>query len=162
MRRSDRARDLAFSLDLIDRCTHGVVAISTDEGAPYCLPLSLVRVDHSLYFHCAKVGRKLDLMRKHPQVCVTFCAEGTPTYEENTGDYTTYFSSVIATGTAVEVTEDEEKILGLRALCQRMTPEAMVGDNFQKAIESSLRVTAVWRIDLDEIVGKEKAPRHHG
>ena len=78
MRRTDRARDLAFSLDLIDHCTHGVVAISTDEGAPYCLPLSLVRVDNSLYFHCAHVGRKIDLLRKHPQVCVTFCAEGTP------------------------------------------------------------------------------------
>lgn len=161
MRRSDRARDLEFSLDLIDHCTHGIVAIATDEGAPYCLPLSLVRVENRLYFHCAHVGRKVDLLRKHPQVCVTFTNGDTPAYEEDSGEYTTYFRSVIAVGTASEVTEDEEKILALEALCRRMTPEAMTGDNFQKAIASSLRATAVWRIDLEEISGKEKPAPHH-
>ena len=44
MRRQDRAQDRAFSLELIDRCTHGVIAISTGEPASYCLPLSFARV----------------------------------------------------------------------------------------------------------------------
>ena len=44
MRRSDRAQDRDFSLALIDRCTHGVMALSTGEAVPYCLPLSFVRI----------------------------------------------------------------------------------------------------------------------
>ena len=72
MRRSDRQRDLSFSLALIDRCSHGVAAISTGEDTPYCLPLSLVRIGNSLYFHCAHEGRKADLLRANPRVCVTF------------------------------------------------------------------------------------------
>ena len=68
MRRSDRAQSLEFAQALIDRCTYGVVAISTGEDTPYCLPLSLVRVDNRLYFHCAKQGRKLDLLRRNPKV----------------------------------------------------------------------------------------------
>lgn len=156
MRRADRARDLDFSLALIDRCTHGVVAILTDDGAPYCLPLSLVRVGHSLYFHGAREGRKLDLMRKYPQVCVTFVAEDTPAFQ-SPNYYTTYFRSVIATGSAAEVTDQEEKIMALRALCQRMTPGELTEDRFQLAVQSSLERTAVWRIDLQEISGKEKA-----
>ena len=72
MRRSDREQSREFSLALIDRCTHGVAAISTGEDTPYCLPLSFVRVEDRLYFHCAKEGRKLDLLRENPRMCVTF------------------------------------------------------------------------------------------
>ena len=80
MRRSDRARDRDFSLALIDRCTHGVMALSTGEAVPYCLPLSLVRVGEDLYFHCARTGRKTDLLRRFPQVCVTFVGEDRPAF----------------------------------------------------------------------------------
>ena len=38
MRRKDRARGEAFSLELIDRCSHGVMALQTGEDTPYCLP----------------------------------------------------------------------------------------------------------------------------
>ena len=57
MRRDDRAQDRDFSLALIDRCTHGVMALSTGEPLPYCLPLSFVRIGEDLFFHCAREGR---------------------------------------------------------------------------------------------------------
>ena len=53
MRRSDRARDRSFAFDVIDRCGHGVAALSTGGEGPYCIPLSLVRVGDDLFFHCA-------------------------------------------------------------------------------------------------------------
>lgn len=158
MRRADRARDRAFSLDVMDQCSHGVVAISTGEGTPYCLPLSLVRVGNSLYFHGAKEGRKLELLRQNPRVCVTFVGEDRPSFVPPF-EYTTYFKSVIATGTACEVTDHEERVSALLALCQKLTPEAVNQATFARAIEASDRFTAVWRIDLDEISGKEKAPK---
>ena len=156
MRRKDRARGLEFSLPLIDRCSHGVMALTTNEDTPYCLPLSFVRVDNALYFHCAHQGKKIELMRAHPRVCVTFVGGDSPAYLDK-GEYTTFFQSVIVTGTVHEVTDDEEKILALRALCQKLTPQAMDGDKFQNAISRSLAATGVWRVDLDEISGKEKA-----
>lgn len=156
MRRKDRERDVAFAKAVMDRCTHGTVAISTGTDTPYCLPLSLVRVDNCLYFHCAREGRKVDLLRKNPRVCVSFVDTDTPTVVPP-AMFTTYFRSAIATGTAFEVTDEEEKIEALRALCQRMTPEGMTGDLFDRAIQASLHLTCVWRIDMDQITGKEKA-----
>ena len=153
MRRSDRAQDREFSLALIDRCTHGVVAISTGEPAPYCLPLSLVRVGEELYFHCAREGRKVDLLRRFPQVCVTFVGDDRPHFVPP-AMYSTWFQSVIATGTAVEVTDPAEKTEALRALCKKMAPDAM--DGFLSAVEKSLGVTAVWKIHMEEISGKAK------
>lgn len=153
MRRSDRAQDRDFSLALIDRCTHGVMAISTGEPVPYCLPLSLVRVGEALYFHCARQGRKTDLLRRFPQVCVTFVGDDRP-YFAHPATYSTWFQSVIVTGTASEVTDPTEKTEALRALCQKMAPDAM--DGFMPAVGKSLAATAVWKIHMEEISGKAK------
>ena len=156
MRRKDRQRDEAFCLKLMDSCTNGVMALTTGEDTPYCLPLSFVRKDRFLYFHCAKQGRKMDLLRACPRVCVTFIGRDDPTYQAESNNFTTMFASAIVTGTAREVTDDAEKIEALRLLCQRFLPAAMVGDNFDRAVAASLSATAVWRIDMDEITGKSK------
>ena len=156
MRRSDRAQSLEFAQALIDRCTYGVVAISTGEDTPYCLPLSLVRVDNRIYFHCAKQGRKLDLLRRNPKVCVTFVGTSEPAYVESNNTFTDYFQSAMVTGTASEVLEDDEIIEALRALCTKVTPEGMSGDNFERAVSGSLAVTGVWRIEMEEVTAKAK------
>jgi nitroimidazol reductase NimA-like FMN-containing flavoprotein (pyridoxamine 5'-phosphate oxidase superfamily) len=154
MRRSDREQDRAFALDLIDRCSHGVVALSTGTDTPYCLPLSLVRVGNSLYFHCAREGRKIDLLRQDSRVCVTFVGGDEPAFVAP-AIYTTYFQSAIVTGTAVQVQDEAEKIAALRALCQKLTPGDM-GENFTRSLEKSLAVTDIWRIDMDQISAKAK------
>ena len=154
MRRSDREQSREFSLALIDRCTHGVAAISTGEDTPYCLPLSFVRVEDRLYFHCAKEGRKLDLLRRNPRMCITFVGGDEPAFVPP-AIYTTYFESVIVTGTASEVTDDREKVAALEALCRKVTPDHM-GECFHQAIENSLAVTGIWRVDMDQIIGKAK------
>lgn len=153
MRRADRAQDRQFALALIDRCTHGVMALTTGEDTPYCLPLSFVRVEEVLYFHCARQGRKLDLLRRFPRVCITFVGEDRPCFVPP-AMYSTYFQSAIVTGTANEVTDPAEKTEALRALCQKLTPEHM--DAFQAAIDKSLTVTAVWKVRMEEVTGKAK------
>ena len=67
MRRKDRERDRAFAYDVIDRCEYGVAAMAGEGGAPYCVPLSLVRLGDTLYFHCALEGTKLDCLRRSPR-----------------------------------------------------------------------------------------------
>lgn len=149
MRREDRERDRQFALDVIDRCEYGVAAFVT-EGAPYCIPLSLVRVEEELYFHCALEGTKLDLLRKNPKVCISFVGSNVAA----TDAFTTYFQSAVVEGTAYEVTQREEKIEALRALCQKLTPANMA--DFDNAIVRSLGRTGVWGIHMDQITGKEK------
>ena len=153
MRRNDRAQDREFSLALIDRCTHGVMALSTGEDIPYCLPLSFVRVGDNLYFHCAREGRKIDLLRRFPHVCITFIGDDRPVFVPP-AMYSTWFQSVIITGTADEVTNSTDKTEALRALCRKVTPEHM--DGFEAAVEKSLPVTAVWKVHMEDISGKAK------
>lgn len=153
MRRSDREQSREFSLALIDRCSHGVAALSTGTDTPYCLPLSFVRVDNCLYFHSAQQGRKVDLLRANPRICITFVGEDTPAFVPP-AMYTTYYQSVIVTGTVLEVTDPQEKTAALHALCERLTPNDM--DAFPAAVEKSLAVTAIWKVEMDHISGKAK------
>lgn len=154
MRRTDRERDRTFAYEVIDRSAYGVAAFSAGGDAPYCIPLSLVRVGDDLFFHCALQGRKLDLLRADPRVCVSFVTDAEPAYVASKNDFTTYFKSAVVTGTAFEVTDPAQKTAALRALCEKLLPAYM--DGFDRAVDRSLSVTGVWGIHMDTAVGKEK------
>ena len=152
MRRKDRARDEAFSLALIDRCTHGVMALTTGTDTPYCLPLSLVRVDRALYFHCAHQGRKVELMRTCPKVCVTFIGGDSPAYLDK-GEYTTYFQSVIAFGTIRILEDDGEKMEAIQKLAVKYAPEETPADR-QNAIDREWAPLCMLEMRIDHLTGK--------
>lgn len=44
----------------------------SDEGQPYIVPLCFSYDGKALYFHCAKEGRKIDILRKNSNVCFEF------------------------------------------------------------------------------------------
>ena len=98
----------------------------------------------------------MELLRRFPRVCVTFVGDDRPAFVAP-AMYTTYFQSAIVTGTASEVTDPGEKAQALRALCRKLTPDAMSG--FEQAVEKSLSVTAVWKVHMDEVSGKAKLTR---
>lgn len=151
MRRKDREQDRSFGLAVIDECEYATVAIQGEE--PYCVPLSLVRVEDDLYFHCALEGKKLDLLRKNPAVWVSFVGENRAARDE----FTTYFRSAMVKGTASEVTDAGEKVSALRALCEKLTPGHMPA--FDSEVARSFAVTGIWKIHMDEITAKEKAKK---
>lgn len=66
-----------------------------------------------------------------------------------------YYDSAVALGEAEIVTDNAEKIMALRLLCQRFLPDYM--GNFDEAIKRSLDRTTVVKITLTEPpVGKSK------
>ncbi len=151
MRRKDREMPEEFGIEVIDKCNYGVAAMTEASGAPYAVALNFVRIDRALYFHCAVEGRKTEALKNNPQVCVFFVGSENP-YKDK---FTTAFESAVVRGTAAEVTEVEEKIAALRALCEKLTPDNMA--DFNSAIERSLGRTAVWRIDIAKITAKRKS-----
>lgn len=150
MRRKDREMDEAFALGIADKCEYAVLSVLDSEGAPYCVPVSIVRDGRDIFFHCAKEGKKVDAMRKNPEVCIA-CVGDTRRMED---EFTTEFESAIIRGGAEEVLEDGQKIHALRLLCQRHTPTNM--HNFDAEVRKSLSRTAVWRVAIRTISGKRK------
>ena len=149
MRRKDREMDRNFALYVADKCEWATLAL-VDGDKPYCVPVTIVRIGGCVYFHTAKAGRKIDLLRKNPSVCLSCVGDTYRTPDK----FTTEYESAVIAGTATEVTDDAEKIEALRALCERHTPTNMA--MFDSEVNRSLGVTGVWKISIDEITGKRK------
>ncbi len=119
MRRHRQALAEAESIAVLERGTSGVLAVSGDDGYPYAVPLSYVYADGKLYFHCAVEGHKLDAIARNEKVSFCVIDKDQVVPEE----YTTYFRSVIAFGTARVLELPEEKRHALELLAEKYSPE---------------------------------------
>jgi nitroimidazol reductase NimA-like FMN-containing flavoprotein (pyridoxamine 5'-phosphate oxidase superfamily) len=157
MRKASREMpaEWAFS-EVLDKAPYVTVSMITPEGTPYSVPLSLARTDdHTFYFHCAAVGKKVDCLAANPKVWLSAVSRSTPTVGPRDGSFTLQYRSEMAEGVAERVENREEKIEALRAISQRFLPDYMYA--FDAAIERSLDRTAVYRITLTSApTGKRK------
>ena len=148
--------DSQWALEVMRKAPYVTVSFVDSDGHAYGLPLSLASDDDTTwYFHCALEGKKLDAIKAHPDVCLSAVTRCTPTVDTVDGSFTLQYKSAIAFGKAELVTDDAEKIHGLRLICQRFLPGHM--DAFNQSVARSLGRTAVVRITLSEPpVGKRK------
>ena len=60
-------------IELLEKETRGVLAVNGDGGYPYATPLNhyYCPEDGCVYFHCGKVGHRLDSLKKSDKV--SFC-----------------------------------------------------------------------------------------
>ena len=150
MRRKDRQMPTEFAWDVVDKCEYAFLAMVAEDGGPYGLPVTIVRDGENVYFHSAMEGRKVECLRRQPRVCLT-CVGDTGIQQDR---FTTLYESAVAFGTASEVTEDQDKVRALRLLCQRHTPDNMA--DFDRAVQTSLARTGIWKITVEEMTGKAK------
>ena len=147
MRKASREMDAAFALEVLDKAPYITVSFTRADGTPYGVPLSLARTDEkTFYFHCALEGEKLDCIAANPTVALSAVTRCTPTVGPKDGSFTLQYKSAMAIGKAKIVTDRDEKIEALRAICQRFFPKHM--DAFDDAIARSLERTAVVKITL--------------
>ena len=156
MRKASRAMDTAFALEVLDKAPYVTVSFTRPNGTPYGVPLSLARTDDkTFYFHCALEGEKLDCIASNPTVALSAVTRCTPTVGPKDGSFTLQYKSATAVGKAEIVTDIDEKIEALKAICLRFLPKHM--DAFDDAINRSLEHTAVVKITLTEPpTGKRK------
>jgi Predicted flavin-nucleotide-binding protein len=148
MRRKDREKSTEFALSVIDKCEYASFATVNEDGSPYCVNISVVRIENSIYFHCAMSGQKIDNMRRNNKVCLSCVGDTFLPPDE----FTARYESAVVFGTAFEVVEYEEKITALKLLCEKYTPTNMA--DFENHIEKYIKHTAVWKIQIDKITGK--------
>lgn len=148
MRRKDRETSRETAEGILDACPYGVLSTVQPDGTPYGTPISFVRDGDWLYFHGAKEGQKINNLRACPQVCAAFVGDLQVLEKQFSLGYT----SAVVFGTAEEVTEESEKIHGLRLLCLRYAPNNI--EAWDDALERNLHRTGVWKIRIDRISGK--------
>ena len=111
---------------IIEQCTTCHVAMTDDADAsmPYVIPLSFGYNLNSgvleLYFHCAHVGKKLDCIRKNPNVAFSMCVENRIEIHEDVYCKSgRFYASVVGQGKAEIIEDITEKCRGLSLLMER-------------------------------------------
>ena len=102
MRRKKQLLSEAETIEILQTCTSGVVAVIGANDYPYAVPLGYVYKEGKLFFHFAKAGNKLDSIVKNS--IVSFCVIQTDNVIQKT--FTTHFRSAVVFGTARLLTED--------------------------------------------------------
>lgn len=123
-----------------------------DEPYPYVVPLSYGWEERDgrfyVYFHCAKEGKKLDLIAKNPNVC--FETDILNGYVDTGHSVTADYKSIIAFGKAERV-YGQELVHGLELLLKHCKKEEYSAEEC-----AALGITAVVRISVEQLTEKQR------
>lgn len=153
MRRSDREiTDIDDMIRVMERCDVCRLALN-DEHYPYILPLNfgmqVINGQIILYFHGATEGKKYDLFRQDNRASFEMdCAHKLVTDEE-TGNCTMEYESVIGHG-RIEIVPEEEKY---EALCILMAHYHKEDFPFNQAV---IPRTMVFKLTVEQMTGKRR------
>ena len=152
MRRKDReVKEISEIMEIMKKCDSCSVAFF-DEEYPYIVPMNFgfeyIAGVITLYFHSAKIGKKLDLLRKNGNVSFEMSCSHKLVAGESPCSYTMEYESVCGHG-RMEILEQAHKIKALQLLMNQYVNEQ--SSNFDK---SALENVVVMSLTVDELQGK--------
>ena len=148
MRRKKQALSIAETLEILQTCTSGVLAVSGDEGYPYTVPVSHVYHDGRLFFHCALEGHKIDGIRRNDRVSFCIIAKD----EIIPDKFATAYRSAIIFGRARILQKDAEKRFALERLVEKFSPGFAAEG--QREIDRLWDQTCVVEVKIEHMTGK--------
>jgi len=150
MRRSDREiKDVARIEAILMRATVCRLAMC-DEGWPYIVPLNFGYQAQRLYFHSARAGRKLDILKRNDRVCFEVESGCEIVDSPDACGWTMRYACVIGFGYARLVEDPTEKRVALDIIMRHYS------DRLYTYPDDVLAKTAVVRVDIESMSGKHK------
>ncbi|RPH48908.1 MAG: pyridoxamine 5'-phosphate oxidase family protein [Desulfobacteraceae bacterium] len=150
MRRKDREIKSREEIDAIIKkalvCRLGMA----DESGPYVVPLSFGYRDGFLFFHSAKEGKKLDILRKNNKVCFEMDTDHEVVKSEKACDWGMKYKSVIGFGHAFVV----EDIESMKAALDVIMAHYSAG-SFEYDVKKLERTVAI-KVEIEYMTGKKK------
>lgn len=149
MRRKDKEITDRSAMETIIRQAQICCLGLCDGDQPYVVPMNFGYRDGIVYVHGALQGRKMEILRKNPKVCVTFIVHCSLVPAERPCDWGERFQSVIAFGQAEVLQNPKEKRKGLDVIM------AQYADQAYTYPDARLGATAVITIAIDRMTGKQ-------
>ena len=153
MRRKDReVTNENEIISIIDQCDVCKIAM-IDKDKPYVVPMNFgysVR-NHivTLYFHSANEGRKIDVLKINPNVCIEMDCGHKLLIGDTDCAYSMEYESLIGNGQVEFIESIAEKNFALTLIMKKYTSK----DNFSFDEKAISRLT-VFQIVLSDLVGK--------
>ena len=127
----------------------GVLSMLGDNGYPYGIPMDhwYSETDNTLYFHCAKVGHKIDAVSACDKVSYCVIDDG---YRKD-GEWALNFTSVVVFG-RMHIVDDENK---KREICTNLVRKFTDDEEYlQKELINSFPRVCCLALAIEHMTGK--------
>jgi nitroimidazol reductase NimA-like FMN-containing flavoprotein (pyridoxamine 5'-phosphate oxidase superfamily) len=155
MRYHIRRKDKEFTekelMQKLLKSTQYITLAMVDDGMPYLVPLShgYDEKNGKIYIHSASEGKKLDVLRKNPNVW----GQAMHDHGYHKGECSHLYASVMFKGKVHFIDEVEEKKHAFKVMIDQLEPNMEDRDRFAKS--TGIPSTVVMYIEVEEMTGKK-------
>jgi nitroimidazol reductase NimA-like FMN-containing flavoprotein (pyridoxamine 5'-phosphate oxidase superfamily) len=136
--------------DIIKKAIICRLGLSSNDQ-PYIVPLNFGYENNELHFHCAKAGKKMDMIQKNNNVCFEIETDTELIKGEHACvGWTMYYSSVIGFGKASVIDDIDEKKRSLDIIMKHYT-----GKSEFDYTEKNLRGVGIIKVVIENMTGKK-------
>ena len=149
MRKSEQEITDRGEVEAILRRARVVHVGMVDDGRPYVVPMNFGYADGCLILHSAPEGRKIDVLRRNPDVCFEVTVDAAVVPGDAPCRYGAKYRSVIGYGTATFIEDPGEKARALDALMGKFASGPF--EYSPKAVSRA----AIIRVEIQSMTGKQ-------
>lgn len=149
MRRKDREITNREEIDAILHAGKVMRIALADNNIPFLVPVFYAYDGEAVYFHSARAGTKIDILKRNNNVCFEVSLDHSVIANDNACDFEAKHRTVIGFGKAYFVNDEAEAIKTLDRIVAKFTDK-----NFEYP-KTNLSRTVVVRIDIESIKGKK-------
>lgn len=127
-------------------CRVGMVDVDT----PYVLAMNFGYEDQTLWLHCAKEGKKVDILKHNNKVCIEFDTDHKlfARHEQVACSWRFAYRSVLIHGNALFIEDYDEKIRGLKIFMKNYSDKEF---DFSKPSVDNIHII---KVPVDSITGR--------
>lgn len=126
----------------------GVLAVCGSDGQPYAIPLNFYYEGGKIYFHGAKAGHKIDIIRENPKVSFNVYTHGIPSEIKRGLDV----ESVTVFGTIREMENSEAAVSFLRKLGLKYFLDDR--EYIENEVNNTKAAVQMLELTIDQMTGK--------
>lgn len=137
--------------EIINKCEVCYLGMVDEQGHPYVLPFNFGYEQGVIYLHSAAAGRKIDILKQNPNVCVTFSTDHQlfHRHEQVACSYGMRYRSALAFGKVVFIDDYQEKEKVLNVFMRKYA-----GRDFPYNAPAVNNV-AIYKVEVSRLEGKE-------
>lgn len=138
-------------VDVIQRCQWCHVAMADLNNEPYVIPMNFGFSEDVIYIHGSQKGKKTDILRHYPKVCINFSTDHHLRYqnEEVACSWSMKYRSVLCYGQAEFITDPDEKIKALNIIMHHYANREF------RFNPPSIREVNVIRVRVERVEGRK-------
>lgn len=148
--RNNEVKEIEEIHRIIEKCDVIRVGMSVN-NIPYIVAMNFAFKDNVFYFHGAKAGRKIDMIKANPHVCFEMDTNHALVGEsERACDWTMTYTSVMGTGLMTIIDDWEQKREALNLLMAQYG-----GHEVYDYEDSMLNRIGIMKLQIKEMTGKK-------